>query len=284
MNGFQRKMKQFVILAILFLFFGLIAVVLMWPEQDPCTNGAKDPGEVGVDCGGFCPKACPLPERPDGVEDVEVNWSTFVQDGANAYDLVASLSNDNESWGVSSVDYAFTYFDASGNELGRKIGKTSLMPKGNTGNSSQQYVIEQNVISNVAPAKVDFKLSHFVWQEVEGAVDVANLNEGVIAINGKDFSVDKVNKYYMASGVTQNKSKYDFVYVNIAVVVYGEDNKVLSARKTNQKTMAAGDGWAFFVPFPNLKVAESDIAWVDYRATTDVFDQNNFMKEYRSAQ
>lgn len=30
------------------------------PAMDPCTNGAQDPGEGGVDCGGTCPTACAM--------------------------------------------------------------------------------------------------------------------------------------------------------------------------------------------------------------------------------
>lgn len=282
MNEFQRKMKKFIIVMIILVFVGSIVFILTLPEKDPCTNGALDVGEVGVDCGGFCAAACELPDRPSGVEDIKVNWYKSVEDGRNAYDFVASLSNENESWGVSHVVYEFVYFDADGNKLGSRKGVTALMPKGAEAENSQRYIIEQNVSSNVAPAKIEFKLSDFVWEEVKGAIDVANLNENVVRIANKDFSVDKNLKYYLASGVTKNTSKYDFVRVDIEVVVYGKDNEVLSARKTNQLTVVAGDGWGFSVPFPNLKVADADISWVDYRTTTNVFDQNNFMKEYRS--
>lgn len=281
MNSAQRAFKKMTILLVVFSFIAAIAYVLFKPKTPACFNGVLDVGEEQIDCGGFCAKACPIPDKPDYVKDIKINWTQFVEDGRNNYDFVTSLSNENTSWGVRSVNYTFTYFDEGGNELGKKEGTISIMPRGDMSDNSLKYLIEEDVASNAVISRVDFKLSDFDWEEVVDKDDVANLNENVIEILDKNFEMNTNKKVYIASGKTKNTSVYDFVKVDINAVLFGPEGQLVAAGKTDQLTMIAGDGWGFEVSFPNLKGRLSEVAKIDLRAETDVFDENNFMKEYR---
>jgi hypothetical protein len=59
---------------------------------------------------------------------------------------------------------------------------------------------------------------------------------------------------------------------------------VVAVGQTEQLTMKSGDGWGFLIAFPNLKGKLSDVTKIDIRAETDVFDKNNFMRDYRATQ
>lgn len=284
MNRSQRKLKQATIVLIVASVILAVIYIITRPPKDLCFNGKQDNHETGVDCGGFCAKVCAHPDKPDYVNDIAVNWVKYLENGTGRYTFVADLANENASWGVSSVNYTFTYYDTDGEVIGTKQGTTSVMPKGKSNNASEKYIIEDGVVSNTQIGDIELELSDFRWEEVTDEEDVDNLNENVIKISETNFGIDSKTKAYTAVGVTKNTSKYDFYKVEINVVVYGDDDEVLAAGKTNQLTMEAGDGWGFSVLWPNLKVDGGEITKVHYRAETNVFDKNNFMKAYRANQ
>ncbi|MDD3006967.1 MAG: hypothetical protein PHX30_05335 [Candidatus Pacebacteria bacterium] len=290
MNSAQRAFKKLTIILITLSIIGVIVYVIFKPDTPKCSNGILDVGEEQVDCGGFCAKVCPIPGRPAGVKDIKINWTQFVEDGRNNYDFVTSITNQNTSWGVASVDYIFTYYDKSGEELGTREGTTSISPRGDYTDVSLKYLIEDNVESNIAIDRVDLDLSNFIWKEVSGKDDIAdeddyaNLNENIVQILDKNFEMNPNLKMYVVTGKTKNNSVYDFVRVGINTVLFGTDGKVVAVGQTEQLTMIAGDGWGFQIMFPNLKGKLSDVAKVDIRAETDVFDKNNFMRDYRATQ
>lgn len=282
MNSLHRFLKKLSILLIVFSVIGSGIYLLTRPKQNHCFNNRQDSGETGVDCGGFCEKACPLAPKPEGVQDIRINWAKAVEDGRNNYDFVASIANDNESWGAASANYTFKYYDESGNKLGEKSGTTYLMPKG-TGKDADpvKYLIQENVSSNTRPARVELVLSDLKWDNVTSLSDIDNLNSGIIRISGKYFSMNKPLNTYASGGTTKNASIYDFKQVDLSVVLFDKNGQLMAAGTTNQNTMVSGDGWGFVVLFPNFKGAESDIARIDCRAETNVFNSLNFIKEYR---
>lgn len=290
MNSAQRVFKKLTIIFIVLAIIGVIAYIILRPDTPKCSNGILDEGEEQIDCGGFCANACPIPGKPADVKDIKINWTQFVEDGRNNYNFVSSITNQNTSWGVASVHYAFTYYDESGEELGTRKGVISISPRGDYTDASLKYLIEDNVASNIAIDRVDLDLSDFVWQEVSGKDDIsdendyANLNENVIQILDKNFEMNSDRKQYVVTGKTKNNSIYDFVKVNINAVLFDANNKVVAAGKYPQLTMKSGDGWGFLIAFPNLKGKLSDVAKIDIRAETDVFDKKNFMRDYRATQ
>lgn len=283
MNGIKRFLKKFFIALIVFLFLGAIGYLLFKPKPDYCFNGIKDNNESGVDCGGFCSAACPEPEKPADVQDLKVNWTDVVEDERNNYDLIANISNENEYWGISSMKYEFTYYDATGNELGKKSGNTYVMPKGKVEYNDPapiKYIIEDNVVSNTPIVRTEIKFYEEKWKELTTTQEKDNLTANVIKTSNAYFEKSKALNVYTGGGISKNTSIYDFAWVDIDVVLFGENNKLLAFGKTNQQTMVSGDGWGFSSLFPNFTGSVSDVKKVDCRAETNVFDPNNIMKNY----
>jgi hypothetical protein len=278
MDSRQRLLKK---IAIIFIIISVIAVIIFIstrPKTDPCFDKRKDNGETGVDCGGFCEAIC-VDQKPKDVKDIKINWAKYVEDGRNNYDLIASVSNENQNWGVVNVNYEFTYYNDSGKVIGKKQGKTYIMPRGKSTDPSDKYIIENGIKTSEKPAKVDINLSNYQWSSIKD-VDLDALSENIIQISQKDFKLDKNIKSYLATGTTKNTSKYDFQHVDIDVVVLGKKGEILGTGKTTQLTMSSGNGWGFFV-WIGSKIDENELDHVDYRAETNVLDKNNFMKEYQ---
>jgi hypothetical protein len=282
MNAAQRSLKKMTIILVIVGFISAVVYFLTRPEPDPCFDGVKNGYEEGIDCGGLCDRACAIPDRPAGVEAIKINWVKLVPDGNNTYDFVANLSNANKDWGAESVDYVFTYYDAGGKELGTKQGTASISPRGDNEKNSVKYIIENDVNSSARIDKVALTLSNYRWQQIADAQELFYRNEFSVDVVNRNFAVDDQTKIYMGTGTTKNSSKYDFVNVYIAMVVYGRNGDVLAVARTNQKTVGAGHGWGFAVPFPNLTVEGSEIDHVDFKAETDVFNKKNFLRGYRA--
>lgn len=275
----QRKLKKAFIVGII-LFFTAVAFWLLYkPEEQGCFNGIKDIGEKGIDCGGFCDKVCPPLSKPPQVQDISIEWVKYVKDGENNYDLIAKLSNDNERWGVSKLDYKFIVYNKEGRIIGAKKDYAYVMPKGFLKNEVASYIIEDNFKVNEDIGKTDLELSNFNWEEIKDPRDLPDLSRDIIIITDKNYGfVKNGEEFYYASGVTKNVSKYGFFKVDIYVVLFNINDEPIAAGKTDQWTMKAGEGWEFKIFWTNPLSGE--VIRVDYGAQTNIFSSGNFMKAY----
>lgn len=279
MNETQRKLKKLSIVGII-LFFVIITVWFLFkPEERTCSNNIKDVGEEGVDCGGFCEKECPPPDKPPTVQDISIKWVKFLKDGENNYDLVAKISNKNEEWGLASVNYGFNIYNKKGEIINTVSGKSYVMPKGFLKTSDSRYIIENDFKTNENIEKVTLELYDFSWREIKNIRELPELNVEVIRISQKKHGfVEDGNEFYYAFGITENVSKYGFYKVDINIVIFDDYGKVVAAGKTDQWTLMSGEGWEFKIFWMNP--FSETVSLVDYEAQTNVFDIGNFMDVY----
>ena len=279
MTGTQRKLKKLYIVGVVLLLIIIAALILFKPEERTCFNNVKDIGEEGIDCGGFCEKECPPPDKPPKVQDISVKWVRFVEDGENNYDLVAKISNSNEGWGVSSVSYAFNIYDENGKIIDLVLGESYVMPRGFLGDNESRYVIENNFKTDEDIEKVSLDLYDFNWREVKNLRELPELDVEIIRIINKDHGfVENGKEFYYAFGVTENISKYSFFKVDINIVIFDNYGELIAAGKTDQWTLESGNGWEFRIDW--TPPFSEEIGMVDYEARTNVFDINNFMDTY----
>ena len=279
MTEAKRKIKKLSIIGVVLFFIIITAWILFKPEERTCFNGIKDVGEEGIDCGGFCEKECPPPDKPPIVEDISIKWAKFVEDGENNYDLVAEISNNNESWGVSSVNYVFNIYDKKGEIIDTVSGKSYVMPKGFLKSSESRYIIENDFKTSEDIEKVRLELYNFNWREVKNLRELPELDVEIIRITNKDHGfIEDGKEFYYAFGVTENISKYSFFKVDINIVIFDDYGELVAAGKTDQWTLKSGDGWEFKI-FWTSPFSET-IGMVNYEAQTNVFNISNFINVY----
>jgi len=268
----QRIFKKMFIIAIILLILIGLCFLLFSDKPDKCLNGVLDAGEERVDCGGVCEKKCPL-ILPD-VSQIEVDWVEFVQDGENRYDLVAKITNKNSSWGVTSVYYRFLIYDDEGNVAKTDFENTYIMPKGFLKEEGKKYIIENNYVFNSEIEKVDIEFEDYDWREVKDALDLVHFNSKIIEIEQEDygFSEPIFGDYYVF-GVANNTSKYIFDRVDISVVLFDKNNRLIAAGKTNHWTLGSDEKREFKIFWKNPIQGEVD--YVDYIAQTNVFDSDS---------
>jgi len=279
MTGTQRAIKKSSIVLILLI----IAFAIIWPQirpkEDPCFNGVLDAGEKEIDCGGKCAKACPLPDKPPTVADINKEWAVALKDGSDNYDIVAKISNTNKHWGASSVTYKFVLYGANNTVIDTIIGNTYIVPVGYSDGQGVKYIIKNNYKSKQEVIDVKFDLYDFMWSEVVDILQLPELGVDTIIVKDKEYGlVESGSEYYYVFGVTENTSQYSFRYVDIYTVIYDINGKPIAAGVTDQNTVGAGSGWEFKL-FWNDRFS-GEPASVDYVAETNIFGQTNFMKDY----
>jgi hypothetical protein len=275
----QRMLKKLSIIGLILSFIIVAGLFSVSPEEQRCFNGIRDVDEEGIDCGGICKKKCPPLPKPPSVSDIEVEWVKYIEDGKGNYDLVASLSNSNERWGVSSVDYKFTVFNEGGKIIGARKDQMYIMPRGFLEGKGTKYLVENNFKTEEKIGKVNLELSNFNWDEIKDVRDLPELNTKIIKINSKDYGLVKNgSEFYYASGVTENTSKYSFFRVDIKVVLFDGNGELIAAGRTDQWTLEAGGKREFKIYW--TKPFSGKVEYADYEAETNVFSLNNFMKDY----
>ena len=290
MNAAQRKIKQIKIVSVILIFIGVAVYFAIPPKDYNCFDGIQNYNETGIDCGGeHCPP-CPPLYPPLYVKDLEVEWVKAIPDGDNNYDLTAKIINPNPNWGMGSVDYYFNVYGADGDLIGSESGTTYIMPDISeaviyTGatekinddlyNSTKtvKYVIKDDFKSAVEPSKTTLKLNNLIWKEIE------DLKKPNLYITEKKYGrAADPNIFYEASGVTNNKSPYSFNLMEIKIVLYDNFDEPVASGKTNQWTVGSGGGWIFNFHW-NYPINEN-ISYADYQIETNVFDEENYIKEF----
>ncbi|MCK5332645.1 FxLYD domain-containing protein [Candidatus Parcubacteria bacterium] len=266
-NG-QRKIKKMIIVIILLLISSGSYLLLFPNKPETCANGVLDVGEERVDCGGVCAKICPL-IMPD-VSQIDVNWVEFIQDGENRYDLVAMISNKNPSWGIYSVDYRFVIYDKESNITKTNYESTYIMPKGFLKEEGKKYIIKNNYRFNFEIEKVDIELSEYDWREVRDVLDLAHFNFKIIEIEQEDYGFPEplLGDFYVF-GVATNTAKYNFKRVDINVVLFDKEDRLVGAGKTNHWTLGPDEKREFKIFWKNP--IRGDVYYIDYVAQTNIF-------------
>ncbi len=103
------------------IFFG-IRWHLTQPET--CFDGKQNQDEMGVDCGGSCPLACPFEVAPYSLQ-----WSRVVKVGKGRYHVVAYFENSNKSIFARDIPYVVTLYDERNMIIAKQRGTFTLPPQ-----------------------------------------------------------------------------------------------------------------------------------------------------------
>ncbi len=261
----KRQVKRITIISIyatIFLVFvGLIASLIV-PEQT-CTDGKKNQGESGIDCGGPC-HPC---EKEVVGKDLVVKESFVVYGGTGQYDVIANVYNPNALFGGEKVFYTMEIVGRDGAVLDTRRGETFILPNEN------KYLVEVGLKSATQPTKVDVTIEKVEWVKFTNFA-----SPHILVKNQKVGLVETGTDYARAFGVVSNESPYDFHNVGISVIIFDERGVPIAANKTMQRTLDANTKREFMLNWPhkfpgNIK---DSVMYVE----TNVFDSLNFMKKH----
>ena len=265
-NMKNRVKKQFTIALIFFLIcasFASVAFLMYYEPKPTCRDGIQNQGELGIDCGGPC-KICPPPKE---IKPLEILWTEIIQSGSMSYDLISRIKNPNSNWGIGFLDYKFVLYGKAGEILLEKNGSTYILP------GYEKYIIETPVDSSAAPEKIVLELGHISWEKSQ------NFEKLNFPIRDKKFkAINNSSSVGEVSGIVVNSTLYDLGEININIVLFDANRRIVGVNITDMATMMSDEKRYFnaiwYWPF-SKPVADFDI-----EIDTNLFDPQNILKRY----
>lgn len=223
-----------------------------------CFDGIKNQNEEGVDCGGVC--ASCVPEQM-----LEVLLQVIIPTLNNNYDLVAKIENPNSDVGAEVIDYQFNLYDDTNQIVSSKTGKTYILPQ------ETKYVVEPKFYSEKSATKIEFKINNISWKKLGQISDLE------LQVKNTEYQILEDGSNVLV-GAIENRSSYDLDTIEVAGVLFDEDNEIIAVGKTSMNTVLRNEtrGFEIFWPYPITQQVKS----FDAKAYTNVFLNDNFIKAH----
>lgn len=258
----NRNTKRLTIGILYILFFGIVGSLFyyIFKPAPTCTDGKKNQSEAGIDCGGVCAPC----EKEINAQEIKIDEKYFVYGNNNVFDVMASITNPNDTYGAISFNYEFELVDQAGNVLQKRSGKNFILP------DESKYIIELNLQSSINPYKLNFKITEVEWDEF------LEYSEPKLGIYQKNY-YEEFEKN-IVSGLLRNESYFDFNFLEVNIVLRDESGNPIGLGKSEMRTIKSQEERDFKLIWP-YKFSEN-VANVDIRAEANVFDSDNFIKKY----
>lgn len=242
----KRQMQY--ILGILAVI-GVFILIIIWPiitQKPTCSDGKKNGGEKGIDCGGICQRVC-----TEDVSEPVILWKRAFPVTGNIYNLVALIENRNKSVAINKISYEFRIYDTNNILIGRRTGTTFIPP-------NQQFaVLEPRFDSGQSKIKsVVFEFTPpFVWLKKEPTI-----NNLPIKVENIILGDDKISPTLTA--VVNNESVYELPEFDVVAILYDINGNAINVSKTHKDSLPSNQKTPVLFTWPNplpTDVATKDI-------------------------
>jgi len=261
MHHYRRK--QFTIALVFLIIFVVIAGgiwILIKPPKATCFDGVKNQGEKNIDCGGPC-GLCPEDLR----KPLKTVFKDFIPTIDDNYDLIAETENPNKDWGMESFIYRFSLYDKNDNLLGFREGSAYILPQ------ETKYIIDQKFESSVRPVRLEFEIKEKNWRRLKDFKE--------LELRIKDENHQLVDgKFHQLVGTVENKSSFDLNEIEVIGLIYGSNDEIIAAGRTEISTFLSGEGRYFEINWQYE--TDRQISSFDLKANTNIFLDENFMRKH----
>lgn len=182
------------------------------------------------------------------------------------YDFLAEIRNPNFDFGATGISYELELFGQNNELVLAKNGLVSLLP----GQTRYEIISPLAVDQEIFAAK--FKLIDASWERLKEFVP-----QNLFSVRNQEFKILPSGQGLVRATLS-NDSNFDFDRVDIQIILFDENDEVLAVNRTDIRTFLAKTGrffevkWA--VPF------RSPIGRIEINAYTDIFKNENFIKEH----
>lgn len=207
-----RRRVQLVLTVIVLGTFCAAALVIFISHNPPtCDDGVKNGSEFGVDCGGSCPKECPIP--PKQLLDL---WTRAFPLADGIYAAVAYIENQNSDLYVPDVQFEIEVYDEDNTSITRSSRRTTIMPNGVTPIFVPHIITKERVVS-----RATFRF----------------VNDPVFAVYKGDHDFTFSNVHYDSTkpsvdAVVTHNGRSWLREVEFVVILYDEDDVAVAASST----------------------------------------------------
>lgn len=240
-----RLLKQIVIAAIFFILAGSIVYFYF----------IKDIAE-------------PIPTPAVSVPPPLVVSKHLLKVGDFDYDFLAEIRNPNTDFGAAAVSYELNLFGQVNELVTAKKGLVSLLPGQTRHEIISPIAVDKEVF------KAEFKVRYVAWERLKGFVP-----QNLFSVKNQEYARLTPGQGFSRLRATLfNDSNFDFNRVDVHIVLFGENGEVLAVNKTDIRTFLAKTARFIEVKWP--KPFEGRVGRVEINAYTDVFKNENFLREH----
>ena len=265
----SRTLKRFFIIGVYLLIAGAIVFLITrkYVAEPTCFDGKMNQNEEDIDCGGSCEKCLEKIKTKDIViEDYHVIFSSY-----NSYDVLIEIKNPNERYGSPNFKYLIELKNESGEVVVSYEGESFILP------TESKYLVELGLVAGDKITSASVRIGKTEWD------NFVDFEVPKVKIHNQKFGLleneNRVN-YAEAFGLMINDSPFDFNKININVVIRDSRGTPIAVNKTDMRTVESKMEREFTLPWPNEFPGGSNMATVDMQAEVNVFDNQNFMKQY----
>ena len=255
MNG--RFQKQVIIGLVFVLILGGIGYGIYsgLVTNVSCTDGIQNGKEEGVDCGSLaCGKACEPAIMP-----ISINSSKLFKVNSNDYDFVAQIYNPNVFYGASRLEYSIDAFNYR--------GSTYILP------GQTKWLVLTALKSSQEVGDAKLVINNAQWEKMNMPNNAVNFT-----LRRKDYRPTPRGSELEA--ILYNESNFDFDKIDVAVILFDNTGKIVGVGKTDIRTFVAKSERGFNVAWPFA--LSRNVARQDVEASTNLFENSNFIKSYGS--
>lgn len=259
-----RLQKQLIVgLVFIFIFLMIGYGFYVWIRVEPtCFDNVKNGKEDGVDCGlAVCGKTCEPAILP-----LEIKSSHYLQTVMGDYDFIAKVYNPNTFYGASSFDYNLSFTDVEGVELMNSNGSSYILP------GQTKFLTAVSLKINGEVANIKMTINSVQWSKVQMFDGIVNF-----VIRRQNFSSD-ADGNSLFEATLYNSSGFDFDKVDVAIILLDAEGEPVGAGTTDIRTFLSGTERGFKVQWPYP--ADSNTVNAAIEATTNLFENSNFLKTY----
>lgn len=223
-------------LALVFLFLYGIYALFLAPGPS-CTNGSRDRGEEGVDCGGVCARVC----VPDDLRPLTKDPVEKFSPVADRLTLFAVVRNPNAAYAARRFEYRFDLYGAADGAYLRSVSGVSFAYGGEI-----KYITE--FLQDTDPrsvGRVELVLGEPVWDSA------AVFSKPQLAV--QDRVIDATASGISISGKIVHRDTLDLPRVTILVLLNGAiSGRPLGVTQTVLDQFVAGSTRSFSLFHPPI--------------------------------
>lgn len=251
-----KKRTVIVLVYLLILILVGFSIYLIGRTPASCADKKQNQGEQGVDCGG----PCAVCKAEIDLENLVVAEKVVVSGGNDTYDVVAKISNKNESKGAKFFKYTFTLRSSDGTVIGKREGNTFILP------ADSRYVAELGIQTQdkIPAVIVEVSIDDAQWSELP------SVDKPQISVYGKKFGPASSGIGNEAFGIFRNESRYDLAKIFTTVVLRDSYGRIIGVSKNENSAVRAGEEREFHLVWPYE--LGGDVQSIDVDTQFNAFD------------
>jgi len=240
----KRLLKQIIIAAVFFTVIG--SIVYFSFIKDTATG--------------------PTPTPSVFIQPLEIISQNILKVADLDYDFLVKIKNPNTDFGASNASYEANIFDQAGSLITSIQGSISLLP------GQTRYEIISPIETNQEIGDVTFKITNVDWQKLKEYIP-----QLLFLVKNQEY-FKSGQGFPRLRATLFNDSNFDFDRVDVHIVLFGESDKILAVNKTDIRTFLSRTDRFFEVRW--LKPFEDEVQRIEVDAYTDVFKNENFIKQH----